>query len=411
MTTPVTPVKDVLDSLARTLQAVVTPRPGGALVDATIEPLPGQVEIAELVRGAVDMTFITKDVRFAGFKPEPNLTPTELGNVITGGQPLGGVTAPAGVNGLLGQLTGSIPMLSKTQVPVQLEVVWTVQDENGNQLADNQWDISKGVPADASSTPQIKGTDIAIAFRPEVAELTTTNPVPAPVRRQLVATVTLKALGKSSEPLALPPVPVLIPTLLIPKLIAAFRHGEFQPKAGDDDGFVFLMVPGASPLRSVDQLKTTLATVQETLTTLKSFADLAAFLLRLDSLVSGITASTYFAFAAEDGVPVLNDITVIQNDLLTNDIELEDEISSMIFMGPPGKVVHWFCEDDFLTENGDFSLKVGPQLFTVIRNLSGAVPVSDPVSDAAGSPLVTVHHSPSGGSDTFNDFLSSVKFE
>ncbi|MFF8279614.1 hypothetical protein ACF05T_26425 [Streptomyces lateritius] len=405
MAEPVTPVKDVLESLARTLQPVITPRPGGALVDATIEPLPGQVEIAQIVDGAVDMTFITKDVRFAGFKPEAALTPAELGNAITGGQPLGGVTAPSGVNGLLGQLTGSIPMLSKTQVPVQLEVVWSVQDENGNQLADDQWDIAKGVPFDDGGTPKIKGTEIAVAFKPLVDELTTTNPVPAPVRRQLVATVTLKALGKNTDPVALPPVPVLIPTLLVPKLIAAFRHGEFQPKAGDEDGFVFLMVPGHSPLRSADQLKTTLATLQQTLTTLKSFADFAAFLLRIDSLVSGLTASPYVAFAAEDGVPVLNDTTVIQNNLLTNDIELEDEISSMIFIGPPGKVVHWFCEDDFLIENGDFSLKVGPQLFSLIRNLTSANPVSDPAG------MVTVHHAPEGGSDTFNDFLSSVKFE
>ncbi|MFD7321670.1 hypothetical protein ACFV9D_11400 [Streptomyces sp. NPDC059875] len=368
------------------------------------------------MKGAVDMTFITKDVRFAGFRPEKaSLTPEDLGNAITGGQPLGGVTAPAGVNGLLGQLAGSIPMLSKTQVPVQVEVVWTVKDENGNPLHEDQWDIAKGVPFDDGGTPKIKGTEITVAFKPLVDELTTTNPVPAPVRRQLHAKIKLTVQGTpptppvtAESPADLPSVPVLIPTLLIPKLIAAFRHGEFQPKAGDDDGFVFLMVPGHSPLRSVDQLKTTLATVQETLTTLKSFADLAAFLLRLDSLVSGITASTYFAFAAEDGVPVLNDMTVIQNDLLTNDIELEDEISSMIFIGPPGKAVHWFCEDNYDTENGDFSLKVGPQLFTVIRNLGGAVPVSDPVGDP---PLVTVHHSPSGGSDTFNDFLSSVKFE
>jgi hypothetical protein len=403
---PVIPITDVLNSLAGTLQAVVKPRPGGALVDATIEPLPGQVEIAEVVRGAVDMTFITKDVRFAGAEPEAALTPAELGNAITGGQPLGGVIAPSGVNGLLGQLTGSIPMLSKTQVPVQLEVDWSVQKEDGTQLDRQEWNIAKGVPFG----PEVRGTEIAVAFKPAVDELTTTNPVPAPVRRQLVATVTLKALGQSSGPVKLPPVPVLIPTLLIPKLIAAFRHAEFQPKAGDDDGFVFLMVPGASPLRSVDQLKTTLATLQETLTTLKSFADFAAFLLRLDSLVSGLTASPYFAFAAQDAVPVLNDTTVIQNNLLTNDIELEDEISSMIFIGPPKHRVHWFCEDNYLTENGDFSLTVGPQLFTLIRTLDKAVPVSDPEKGGEpATPLVTVHHPPSG-SDTFNDFLSSVKF-
>ncbi|MFC7266912.1 hypothetical protein [Streptomyces lutosisoli] len=394
----------VLESLANTLQAVVRPRPGGTLVDAVIDPLPGQIDITEILHGAVDMTFITKDVRFTSFKPEDPLTTAALGTAISGGQPLTGTPVATGVNGLLGQLTGTIPMLSQTKVPVQLEVVWSVQDENGNQLASDQWDISKGVPFQDGSTPKIKGTEVAIAFRPAVDELTTTNPVPAPVRRQLVATVKLKALDlEFSRPL--PPVPVLIPALLVPKLLAAFRHAEFQPKSGDDDGFVFLMVPGNSPLRSVDQLKTTLATLQETVTTLKSFADFAAFLLRLDSLVSGVTASPYFSFAAQDGVPVLNDITVIQNDLLTNDIELEDEISSMIFIGPPNKVVHWFCEDDFDTEDGDLTVKIGPQLFTLVRSFGGASPASDPTG------MVNVPHPPDNSDHTFNDFMSSVRFE
>ncbi|MEU4351848.1 hypothetical protein [Streptomyces sp. NPDC023838] len=168
---------------------------------------------------------------------------------------------------------------------------------------------------------------------------------------------------------------------------------------------VLFMVPGNSPLRSVEQLKSTLATLQETVTTLKAFPDFAAFLLGLDSLVSGVTANPYFAFAAADGVPVLNDTTVIQNDIFTNDIELEDEISSMIFIGPPKKVVHWFCEDDYDIGDGDLTVKVGPQFFTVIRSFEGDNPASDPTG------MVVVLHQPDNTDDTFNDFMSSVRFE
>ncbi|MFE5613926.1 hypothetical protein [Streptomyces sp. NPDC056463] len=396
----------VLDSLAKSLQVVVRPGPGGALVNAAIEPLPGQIDIAEILRGAVDLTFITKDVRFADFKPESSLDPAQLGVQVVDRQPLAGVAMPPGTvsNGLLGQLTGMIPMLSQTKVPVQLEVVWSVQDKDGNQLADDQWDISKGVPFDDEGTPRIKGTEVAIAFKPAVEELSTTNPVPEPVRRQLVAKVKLKVLDHEAEH-PLPPVPVLIPALLIPKVLAAFRHAEFQPKAGDDDGFVFLMVPGHSPLRSLDQLKSTLATLQETVTTVKSFGEFASFLLGLDNLMSGVTASTYFAFAAEDGVAELNDITVIQNDLLTNDIELEDEISSMIFIGPPGKVVHWFCDSPFDPKDGDLTVKVGPQFFTLVRSFRSATPASDPAN------MVSVLTPPDSPSDTFDDWMSSVRFE
>ncbi|MGC0352663.1 hypothetical protein [Streptomyces sp. SAI-218] len=396
--------QQLLESLAKTLQAVVKPHPGGALVEATIEPLPGPIDVTEILHGALDATFITKDVRFADFKPESQLTPAGLGTSIIGGQPLAGTPTATGVNGLLGQLTGSIPMLSQTKVPVQLEVVWVVQDQNGQPLAQEKWNVSKGVPFTEGGVPKVKGTEIAIAFQPAVDELTTTNPVPAPLHYQLVATVTLKALDLTHS-LPLPAVPVLIPALLIPKLLAAFRHADFQPKAGDDDGFVFLMVPGNSPLRSLEQLKSTLATLQETVTTLKAFADFAAFLLNLDSLISGVTASPYFAFAAADGVPVLNDTTVIQNNIFTNDIELEDEISSMILIGPPNKVVHWFCEDDYDTEDGDLTVKIGPQFFTLIRNFAGDNPASDPTG------MVQVLHQPDNGDDTFNDFMSSVRFE
>ncbi|WP_369258889.1 hypothetical protein [Streptomyces sp. R35] len=394
----------LLDSLAKTLQAVVRPHPGGTLVDATIEPLPGQIDVSQILHGALDATFITKDVRFAGFKPEDQLTPAALGTSIISGQPLAGTPVATGVNGLLGQLTGLIPMLSQTKVPVQLEVVWAVQDENGQPLAQDKWNVSKGVPFTEGGVPKVKGTEIAIAFKPVVEELTTTNAVPAPLHVQLVATVTLKALDLVSQSLPLPAVPVAIPALLFPKLLAAFRHSDFQPKAGDDDGFVFIMVPGNSPLRSIEQLKSTLATLQETVTTLKAFADFAGFLLGLDSLVSSVTASPYFSFAAQDAVQDLNDITAIQNDLFTNDIELEDEISSMIFIGPPNKVVHWFCEPNFDDEDGDFTVKVGPQFFTLVRSLDSAHPASEPAG------MVTVGH-PVDENPTFNDFTSSVRFE
>ncbi|MFJ9828934.1 hypothetical protein ACIRSU_31860 [Streptomyces sp. NPDC101160] len=394
----------VLESLANTLQAVVRPGPGSALFNATVEPLPGQIDIAEILTGILDATFITKDIRFAGFKPEDALTPTALGNSIIGGQPLAGTPVATGVNGLLGQLTGKIPMLSQTKVPVQLEVVWAVQDEHGQPLAQDKWNISKGVPVTEGDVPKVKGTEIAIAFKPVVDELTTTNPVPAPVRCQLVATVKLKALTFEHS-VSLPAVPVLIPALLLPKLLAAFRHEDFAPKAGDDDGFVFLMVPGNSPLRSLDQLKSTLATLQETVTTLKSFAEFATFLLKLDVLGRGITASPYFSFTAADAVPDLNEITVIQNDIFTNDIELEDEISSMIFIGPPGKLVHWFCEQDFDHDDGDLTVTVGEQFFTLVRTFDSANPVSDPPDKVhVITPADTSNHS-------FNDFMSSVKFE
>ncbi|MFF5973995.1 hypothetical protein ACFY7C_20945 [Streptomyces sp. NPDC012769] len=398
----------VLKSIAATMKAVVTPQPGGCAFNGTITPAPGNVDIVEILKGQLDLTFLTKDVRYADAKPAEAVTPAGLEGAILGGQPLSGVTPPAGVGGLLGQLSGTVPMLSETEVPVQLDVEWSVQDENGQPLDREKWNVTQGELSDTGPTPTIKGTDIAVALKPEVQELTTTNLAPPPVKRQLKARVMLKVLDKSTEWIDLPAVPVLVPTLALPKLLAAFRHGNFQAKSDDEDGFVFILVPGNSPLRSIEQLNATLSTLQTAVSSLKSFASFATFLLRLDALVGSLAASPYFAFAAADAIPDLNETTVIQNDWFTNDIELEDEFSSMIFIGPAGKVLDCFCEVNFNNENGHFKLTIGPDFFTVIRDLTHQH--TNPVSDPGG--MVQVVKAPSNptGTNSFNDFLTSLRF-
>ncbi|MFJ8469840.1 hypothetical protein [Streptomyces swartbergensis] len=395
----------MLNALVGTLNAAVKPQAGGFGWDGTIEPRPGPIDVAEILKGQLDLTFVTKDVRYKDAQPEANLTPTALGGNILGGQALSGVTPLPGVGGLLGQLTGAVPLLSQSKVPVSLDVTWTVLDAQGQPLARDKWNPTKGELFDDAGTPKLRGTDISVAFRPVVQELTTTAPVSAPVQCTLRAEVKLKALTFEAAR-ALPDIPVLVPTLGIPKVLAAFIHDQFQPKAGDDDGGVFIMVPGNSPLRSIEQLKSTLATLQTAATTLKSFAEFATFLLGLDTLVGSVTASPYFAFAASDAIQDLNEITLIQNDWFTNDIELEDELSSMIFVGPDGKVADCFCETDFEDDNGHFKLRVGPQFVTLVRSLHSKTPATEPggMIEILKPPTHMIRDV------TFNDWLSSLKF-
>jgi hypothetical protein len=399
---------DVLTSLVDTMGALTTPKPGGFAVDGTVVPKPGQIDVTEIIKGALDLTFLTKDVRFSDAKLEPDLTAVGLDPKILGGLPLGGVTTLPGVGGLLGQVTGSLPLLDKARLSVSIEVTWTVLDAEGRPLATDQWSVSKGTVVNDGGVTKIRGTDITVAFLPAVEELTSNNPVPAPVIRTLRAHVKLSAGGTTVER-DLPDIPVPVPTLAIPKVLAAFLHVNFQARDGDDDGGVLVMVPGNSPLRSVEQLSTTLSALQAAVTTVKSFAGFATFLLGLDELIGALAASPYFAFAATDAIDDLNDITIIQRSWYENDTELEDELSSMIFIGPAGKVLDVFCETDFDDENGHCKVTVGPDHVTLIRSLHSDHPASEP--GGMVQVLVEPTHVLIDDDDlTFGDWTSSLRF-
>lgn len=399
---------DVLTGLAATMGASANPLPGGFAFASTVAPKPGQVDVTDVINGAVDLTFVTKDVRFADAKSEPSLAPAALDPKILGGIPLGGITPITGVGGILGQLKGTLPLLDQAKVWVTLDVVWTVLDEAGNPLASDKWSVTTGTLIDDAGTKKIRGTDIVVAFLPEVVELTANNPVPAPTTRKLRAHVKLTAGGQTFER-DLPDIPLPVPRLAIPKVLAAFLHTNFQARDGDDDGGVLVMVPANSPLRSIQQLNSTLSALQTAVTSVKSFATFATFLLGLNELVGALAAQPYFAFAATDEISDLNDITLIQRSWWENDTELEDELSSMIFIGPAGKVVDCFCETDFDDENGRFKLTVGPNFATLVRSLHADHPDSEPPG------MVNVLVEPThvlidDDNLTFGDWLSSLKF-
>lgn len=358
-------ISDLLKGLLGGMRVTSSPTAVAQFVQAAVTPMPDMIEVTEIVNGPVDLTWITKDVLFGSPDPESWTLPGELADKISGGLGSGSVS------GVLNQVKGTLPVLSATKIPLSVAVTWQVLDENKVALAATEFALLPG------TTP---GEEIAVTFLPAVVELTVNPSPPEPRKRFLRAEVTLTA-GSTSEKLLLPDLPVLVPALPIPKVLALFLHAHFHATENEEPGGVFVMVPSDSPIHDMDQLKSTLSTLQETARNLKSLTTFAAFLLGLSDLVEALAATPHFGFAVTNGIANLNDITLIQNEWYANDIELEDELSSMILVAPAGETVQCFGNTDFGPADPRFDLIAG-------------------LNNIAAQPTL----------GSFDDWFSSVKF-
>lgn len=391
----------------------------GQPVRVRLSPSTVDVQATDLLSGELSLTWITKNVRFknhsleAAFADSP-FDPAALANVLDGGMParvpvvgnIVGTQELPGVPGQLAQLAGTVPIPVSTELPVQVAVKWTVHDETGTAVA----------PGPTSfSTPQgTAGPDVSFVFAPQTVELTSAVSVPV-VRRFIRATVTLTA-GATQHVFPLPDIPVVIPAIPIPTVVVFFLHPDFAASVGDDAGAAFIVVPNNSPLKSTAQLQATLNTIQSTLGSLTSVANFAAFLLGLQELSNALAAQPQpnVQFRVADGaneIKNFNEVTLIERAWYQNNTEAEDELSSMIFIGPEGKGIRCFNFRNTRSGDGAFTLTIGPKLHAFVRTLHAWAPTSGPDT---GELVVDVPPPswpfPVRRPDTFGDELSSMLF-
>lgn len=404
---------DVLQALSSAFSAV---RMGPEVVKPG-QPIQCRVLGADSVLTATDiisadfgLAWITKDVRFNTFTTEPALSalplaPANIDAVLAGEMPVripivgnvvGTQTLP-GVPGTLNQLAGSLPI--PVAVPVKVEVSWTVLD------ADGVTPLAQG-PATFSAPGGMTSSNLVLAFAPQIVELT--NSVPVPVVRRFVRASVKLTVGATVHSFDLPSIPLLVAAVAIPTVAVFFLHANFASSSGDDEGAALIVVPSNSPLRSLEQLQGTLDALDSTLSSLTAIADLAAFLLGVGELSAALAAQPHVQFRVADEIDDLNDITLISRAWYKNDTEAEDELSSMILVGPPRKTLQCFNDRDQDDGEGQFDLTVGDKLHALIRNFDGAAPVSGP----DGSEITIVKAPPGGwfNPDGFNDELSSIRF-
>jgi hypothetical protein len=113
-------------------------------------------------------------------------------------------------------------------------------------------------------------------------------------------------------------------------------------------------------------------------------------------------------FRKADRINNFNNIDLIKRPWYSNDIEAEDELSSLVFVGARGKMAECFNDRDCDQGEGKFTLTVGPKLFVIVRNLHSKRPTSGPDGDEIVIDVVP----PDGWftADSFGDELSSMRF-
>jgi hypothetical protein len=261
-------------------------------------------------------------------------------------------------------LNGLIPTdaLLTAARSVRMEVVWGVEDRDGNAVGHNE--------AIVCSRPMDSAPDLAQSLQatvlviPDFVELVR-DAVPLPIKtRYVTASVTLTAGPGPRDRIQLPLLryPITIPAVPIPTLAIFFA----KPHLGLDengalqggDQFALIVVPQNSPVGDLPALRAVLdrlADLMRTVDNVRTLAGLGADALpAVGQLTQGaatlagalnahvVGSKVGVAFVAADRIPNLNDVDTIKRGIFHNDIEAEDTISSLVLLGPPGRRLRCF---------------------------------------------------------------------
>ncbi|HEX2120809.1 MAG TPA: hypothetical protein VHL59_04130 [Thermoanaerobaculia bacterium] len=385
-----------------------------------LEPLgpisPGVEQVLESVveQAPVDVTWVMKDVRFENFDM-PDFA--NLG--IVGGMPLPplvgvpitGPINPPGVPGVIGRLIGSVPLVltrrvaeDPGEVDIQVEARWRIRDERGNLATDVEWRIGNGAVSSGGdvAVPAAQVFEaLQLALPIVVVELTTAQlPV---VRRSIQASVNLSAAGESSGWVDLPPIELLVPVIPMPTVLAMTVHVDLG-------GAVMIAVPADSPFPDFASLSAAVVAARDLIDPLQvptppevfppALDYLGAVVPRLEQLLN----LAHVTYVRTNEIDNLNDYTLVQEGLFTNDIEAEDELSCLLFVGPPRRRVRLFNDRDFDPGEGQLDVTIQRELFVYISSLHGTSPQTLPQGRA------TVAHEAEDDEDGFGDTLSSLQF-
>jgi hypothetical protein len=385
--------------------------PPGSLDDKGLLSVTDLVTSTQITPAPLDLSWRSKDVRFLntditdgnvlGGLPINDLLALNVGTVTSG------ATSPPGVPGLLGLLSGTIPLpievTSPTTFAVTVDVRWRVRDANGQPVDGVSWSLGGTSPVSGT------GSDIAPPFGSALALLTltfdlifaelTSNVVPL-AQRRLEASVRLQAAGVSTGWIDLPPVDLQLPVIPVPTVAIFCQDSNFRSHK-------LVVIPASSPL---DQgtVQAAVQTLHDTLAPLESTFSFLGIFLGAAGTVADLLADTSLAFRKADQLSNLNDIDLASG--FFNDTEAEDELSSMILLGPPHRRIQGFNARDFSTSEGEIDVTVGPELIVQIASLHSNSPASDPAG------RVNVPFAPTGSRFLFHDItsfgdeLSSLRF-
>lgn len=422
----------LLDSLVRGLQVLrdgTGPLAAGVPLRFHVEPRALDLKIPTTIDGQLNLTFLTKSVRFADALFAAEALPkylADIGNVLGGlpvvdfevplpGPPLKGAIPPtsqvnvaatistvsgtvtpppitpppvsppavttqvgalealptlapatatrdnvlSGVPGLLGQLTGSIPMLVES--PVSITVSW--------RLLQDGTEVTPGLDTFEFLGP-VDAPDVEIVLSPQLLfeELTT---APSGVRHfSLIARVTISAGTATSQSVDLPAIPIVLPAIPVPTIAILFQFRDYA-------GQTMVFVPANSPVDTVNPV----SHVTTLLSALRAvLAPMAGRVGELGFFLGDI--ANYFA--GSQGTVVIQKADQISNTqtvqlrgwnflldgLNTEGMRAEDVFESLILIGRPSRALQCFNARQFDPIQGQLNVITGRELLVKIRDLS-----------------------------------------
>ena len=320
-----------------------------------------------------------------------------------------GVPLPPGVS--------SPPLPGRDVVDVQVTVEWNVtRDSSGMSFLTPGNDY---VPEYGLSRPSENFTILPTA---EDTISAGSRVIPSAERFFLVARVSLEARGAFVSR-TLPPVPIDVPPVKLPKIAALFRHRNFQFREGSQNGAVLIFVPANSPLRLgnlVDELRQIDNLLQPVRMRIGTSLWVTSFLTGLGELLRAIADHQsrdplhYMAFRFEDRLPRLDFNFIDEGWGILDDVHVQDEVSSLILLGPPRATLQCFNDWEMRPVEGELDVTVGDvTLAALIRDLHA---ITDQTTADAAVQLGTVRVPVNprgrllGGTHTFGNEISSLQF-
>lgn len=371
----------------------------GQTITFRLIPTTTQLSVPALLAGDINLLWLTKDVRFGDFQPVQ--APIEQNLDLIGGMPITVVTGTiSGVQGILGQVSGSIPI--PLQIPVSVTITWSIQDTP--QSADlKPQGTALTLGQDFLAPDGLKAPEISLVFNAPVVELTANMVLP--IKSLYVhAQVVLSAQGITTPPIDLPEVPLTIPALAIPTVAAFFDDPNYNAHS------VFVMVPANSPLKSVNDLNALLTPLQNQVSALSQFANFANFFLGIQLLSTALAAQPHVQFRSEDAERDLENIVWVPGSTFGTDYDADDAFSSLIFMAAPTAampIIQLSNEDNLdFGDEGGFEVHVGSDMYAALSQFSGNTEMQmNQFLQPASATMCII-----ASGDSFNDQASSVAF-
>jgi hypothetical protein len=319
--------------------------------------------------------------------------------------PVAGVPLAAGLQPTLPDIDVELPDGTSVSVPLDVSVTWTVRAQGRVLEPDRDMAVLGG---------GLDQPSLQIAIVPPLVGLHDSPTVQAQARPAVRLVADTSAVPNAGTPTvevtANPPaLPLPLDALRVPELLVMFRDKSLSSN-------VLLVVPNLpGQTKEVEGVREALSALKNAVPTgalegAVAFAEFAGFLGGVSLLTGRLQeVGVEAAIADDDGrdeIDELNEIDLHLEDLVFdldtdfNDIEAEDTLSSLAYLGLEGDQVHLFNAQDQDDDEGHLEITLGRLPLAFIGDLHTADPQLDTFNfSPAGvrsDARVVVLHKPDG---------------